>query len=269
MSGPRLLQEARVFAARTVPAGFFHQSARFGKNVFNGRMSQRLSRETELKRSVSDFESRPCRAGETALKGFLSESTSRLHCADETEFKNFVSERAGITALEDSIKSRLPCAGETEPKNFVSERAGITALEDSIKASRWDRATASESEGIIGLRRVSKSRFDSAFAPSINSSMGVDLSVCGRVAAALPAAASASCVRTSPALRFSASAARASVSPLHSNSWSDTAGGLLPVCKSTSCSWGVGSEGPRGRRCTKGLVVRPKICVLSQRWRQE
>ena len=90
--------------------------------------------------------------------------------------------------------------------------------------------------------------------------MGVDLSACARVAAALPAAASASCVSTSPALRFSASAAHASVSPLHSNSWSDTvpnsrcAGGLLPVCKSTSCTLEVSRQVPTGRRCTKGGV---------------
>ena len=159
-------------------------------------------------------------------------------------------------------------AGEPVLKGAVSEsgsrvtRAGITALKGAVKASRWVRATASENEGIIGSRRVSKSRFDSVSTPSINSSMGVDLSACARVAAVLPAAASASCVRTSLALRFSASAAHASFSPLHSNSWSETvhnsrcAGGLLPVCKSTSYSLGrlVGSK---GKEVTKGLVSGP------------
>ena len=146
------------------------------------------------------------RAGITALEGAVK---SRPPCSGETDLKNLVSKRAGFIVLEDSIKSRLPCAGETELKNLVSKRA---------EANRWVRATTSESEGIIGLRLVSKSRFDAVFAPSINSSMGVDLSACARVAAALPAAASASCVSTSLALRFSASAAHASVSPLHSNS---------------------------------------------------
>ena len=133
------------------------------------------------------------------------------------------------------------------------------------RASKWSDTvrvhgpTGTKRVGIIGLRHVSKSRFDSAFVPSINSSMGVDLSACARVADALPAAAaSASC--TSPALLFSASAAHASVSPLHSNSWSDTvlnsrcARGLLLVCKSTSYTLGSSSQGPRGRRCTKGGV---------------
>ena len=151
-------------------------------------------------------------------------------------------------------------------------RAGITALEGAVKASRWVRATASESVGIIGLRHVSKSEIDSAFVPSIISS-GVDLSACAPVACALPAAvASASCSSTSPALSFSASAAHAFVSPLYSNSWSDTvhnsrcAGGLLPVCKSISYSLGVRSQGPTGTRRVKGEGSGPpNICVLSQR----
>ena len=122
-----------------------------------------------------------------------------------------------------------------------------------MKACRWVPANASESVGIIG--HVSKSEFDSSFVHSINSSMGVDLSACARVADALLAAvASASCSRTSPALSFPASAAHAFVAPLHSNSWLDTvhnsrcAGGLLPVCKSISCSLGVGSQGPTGTK---------------------
>ena len=203
-------------------------------------MSQRLSRETELKRSVSESESRLSRAGETVLKGVVSES-----------------------------KSRLPCAGETELKSLVPERAGITALEGAVKASRWVRATASESVGIIGLRHVSKSQFDSLFVPSIDSSMGVDLSACARVAA------SASCSSTSPALLFSASAAYASVSPLLSNSWSDTvhhsrcAGGCCLCANPPVAPWGLAVRVPGEGGAPKVVFpVRRKICVLSQRWRQ-
>ena len=234
VSGPRPLQEAKVFSARTVSAGFCHQSARFDKNVFNARMSQRLCRETELKCSVSEFVSRPCRAGETALKGLLSESTSRLPCADETELKNLVSKRA--------------------------------------EASRWVRATSSESEGITGLRRVSKSRFDSVFAPSINSSMGVDLSACARVAAALPVAASASCVSTSPALRLHMRLSHPCI--LIRGRTRFIIQGVLVVCclcaNPPVIPWGlvVRVQGEGGVPKV-WFPVRPKICVLSQRWKQE
>ena len=59
----------------------------------------------------------------------------------------------------------LPCAGEN-------------ALKDAVEAGWGVRATASESEGIIGLRDVSKSESDSSFVQSINSSMGVGMSAC-------------------------------------------------------------------------------------------
>ena len=81
---------------------------------------------------------------------------------------------------------------------------------------------------------------------SLNSSGSVDVDACARVAAALPAAAVASCAGTSPALRSSASVAHASVSSLHSNSWSDTAR----------------VKGPTGRRCTKGGVSGPAEDLL-------
>ena len=74
---------------------------------------------------------------------------------------------------------------------------------------------------------------------SLNSSGSVDVDACARVAAALPAAAVASCAGTSPALRSSASS-------LHSNSWSDTAR----------------VKGPTGRRCTKGGVSGPAEDLL-------
>ena len=74
--------------------------------------------------------------------------------------------------------------------------------------------------------------------------------------------------------------ARRTVSPMHDvcahNSWSDTVwnsrctGGLLPVCKSASDHLDVCSQGPPGggRGSKVGFPVWPKICVLSQRWRQ-
>ena len=155
VSGPRPLQEAKVFSARTVSARFFNQFASPGKYAFNAGMLQRLPRETEMKRSVSE------RAGITALRSAVK---SRPPCSDETDLKNLVSKRAGFSVLEDLVKSRPLRAGETALKNLVSKRA---------VASRWVRATASENEGIIGLRSVLKSRYDSVFSPSINSSMGV------------------------------------------------------------------------------------------------
>ena len=60
---------------------------------------------------------------------------------------------------------------------------------------------------------------------------------------------------------------RRTVTSMHAltahNSWSDTVrnsrctGGLLPMCKSTSYNLEVASQGPTGRRCTKGGVSGP------------
>ena len=82
---------------------------------------------------------------------------------------------------------------------------------------------------------------------SLNSSGSVDVDACARVAAALPAAAVASCASTSLALRSSASVAHASVSSLHSNSWSDTAR----------------VQGPTSRKRVKGGVSSPAEDLLS------
>ena len=104
---------------------------------------------------------------------------------------------------------------------------------------------------------------------SINSSMGVGMSARARAVCGLPAAA-ASALRSCTSLAFvsPASAAHARVSPLHSNSWSDTvrnsrcAGGLLPVCKSTRYNLEVGSEGARRRKRVKGGVSGPAEDLL-------
>ena len=102
------------------------------------------------------------------------------------------------------MKESLDCFEVREPDRRMRPVAVVAS------------ATAGEREGIIGFRG-----FDSSLCMSINSlnsSGSVDVDACARVAAALPAAAVASCVSTSPALRSSASVAHASVSSLHSNS---------------------------------------------------
>ena len=89
-------------------------------------------------------------------------------------------------------------------------------------------ATVSENTGIIGLREISES--DSPSFQSINSSMGVGMpAACARAICALPSATAAplrSC--SSFVLVSPASAAHALVSPLHSNSWSDTVSSQCP-----------------------------------------
>ena len=116
-------------------------------------------------------------------------------------------------------------------------------------------ATASESAGIIGSLVFGRS--ESPLPNSDNSSMGV---AC--VDRASAAVASLALVCSSPRSLVACAAgavhARRTVSPMHAahshNSWSDT----------------VSLQGPRGGRGSKReFPVRPKICVLSQRWRQE
>ena len=144
----------------------------------------RFAGENDFKDSVSQPWSGLPRAGVHVFKGPLFESGSGLHRACETVLKGSLSEsgRAGepmLKRLVSEFGSRLTRAGEPVLKGSVSEsgsrvtRAGITALKGAVEAGRCVRATASESEGIIGLRHVSKSEFDSSFVQSINSSMGV------------------------------------------------------------------------------------------------
>ena len=246
VSGPRPLQEARFFADQCVPAGFFRN-----RDALSFVRPARCAGENNLKNAVIQPWCLPCAGENTSNKVF--ETGSQVTCAGEPVLQSAMSVSGSreTRAVELDLKGAVSVSGSRET------RAGNTALNGKVKASRWLCATASENEGIIGLRHGSVS------SPSINSSMGVDLSACACVAAALPAVASASCVRTSPALRSSAFAAHASVSPLHFNSWSDTvhnsrcAGGLVPVCKSTSYTLGVGRQVPTGRRSSKGGVSGP------------
>ena len=110
---------------------------------------------------------------------------------------------------------------------------------------------------------------------SSNSCLGSSTSACARLSRAACAVASARvCPIASSSAEFAA-VAHAHASILHVARNSGGTGGLLPVQRSNSyCldnSWSDTGrvEGPTGRRSSKGGVsVRPKICVLSQRWRQ-
>ena len=105
-------------------------------------------------------------------------------------------------------------------------------------------ATAGEREGIIGFRG-----FDSSLCMpinSLNSSGSVDADACARVVAALPAAAAvASCVGTSLALRSSASVAQRLSLP------------CIPIRGRTR----IGFQGPTGRKRVKGGVYGGRLQV--------
>ena len=108
-------------------------------------------------------------------------------------------------------------------------------------------ATAGESQRIIGLRE----RYESDF-PSLNSSGCVGVDACAR-ASALPAASASLSSSAFPPASL-AVVAHAPSTPMHGahNSWSDT----------------VRVRGPTAQGGLKvGFPVRPKNCVLSQRWR--
>ena len=94
-------------------------------------------------------------------------------------------------------------------------------------------------------------------------------------ALAAPASAAPALTRDSPSVRslaFSGAAvadARTTASTLHVAPNSGGSGGLLPVLRSAGCNLDVCSLVPTaGERSKVGFPVRPKICVLSQRWRQ-
>ena len=143
----------------------------------------------------------------------------------------------GIIGLPEGMES-----------DFSKNLADITASDSVLVMG----ATAGESEGIIGSSRFSESEF-----PSLNSSRLGSLSpACARRVARCVATAPARVCPGSSSSAVSAAVARAHASTLHDacfNSWSDT----------------VRAQGPTGTKRVKGGVpVRPKICVLSQRWRQ-
>ena len=125
-------------------------------------------------------------------------------------------------------------------------------------------ATAGESVDIIGLHGSHSPRVLPI--NSLNSSM--DVACVGTASAVVALSAAASSSSCPPASCVAGAVhARRTVTSMHAltahNSWSDTVrnsrctGGLLPVCKSTSYNLEVVSQGPTGRRCTKGGVSRP------------
>ena len=139
-------------------------------------------------------------------------------------------------------------------------------LEDGIEGVRAGApAVAGESRGIIGLQEVSESDSSvhiSHVSNSLNSSVGVVVSACARVASALPAAAAPRSWSTVARLS-DAVVAHAHASPMLCARTSGGTGGLLPVQRSTSyClnnSWSdtVRVQGPTGTRRVKGGVSGP------------
>ena len=132
------------------------------------------------------------------------------------------------------------------------------------------RATAGERSGVIGLLEVTESDFPS-HSYSVDSCLGLSTSACARASRVARAVAAA---RVCPVSSSSAESAvvHAHAATLHGAHNSGGTGGLLPVQRSSSyCldnSWSD-TGFPRAQRGSKvGFPVRPKICVLSQRWRQ-
>ena len=198
--------------------------------------------------------------------------------------------RAGSSAT-DGGRGKDVCAGSCDSAGGVGDdvRAGSSAIAGGGGKDVHARfsgfagrvgadfragpsATAGESSGIIGLSDSSVHL--SRDSNSLNSSVGVVMSACASAACALPAAVTPR--SWSAVARLSdADVAHAHASPMHRARNSGGTGGLLPVQRSTSyCLKNrgrtrVGYRVPRAQGGSKvGFPVRPKICVLSQRWRQ-
>ena len=144
----------------------------------------------------------------------------------------------------------VPCSrlGENSFDDHVAPRV-VPPLQHQLRgpALRGERALQ---DGIDVVRSSHSSKFTS----SSNSSMGVATHAYARsaFAALAPAAPSRTCRSLAPL--SAAVVAHASASPLHD------------ARNSVACC----SLGPTGRRVPKvGCPVRQKICILSQRWRQE
>ena len=124
-------------------------------------------------------------------------------------------------------------------------------------------STAGESQRIIGLRDVAQSDTSLQRSCVMNSSGFGDQFACASVGSALFASASALRARSPLACLSDAVSAHARPSPMQVAHNSGGTGVLLPVQKATSyClgnSWSdtVRSQGPTGRRCTKGGVSGP------------
>ena len=166
--------------------------------------------------------------------------------------------------LEDGIEDH-DGVGEFQQRDRLALRR-LRDLEDGIEDVRAGApAVAGESRGIIGLHEVSESDSSvhiSRVSNSLNSSVGVVVSACARVASALPAAAAPRSWSTVARLS-DAVVAHAHASPMLCARISGGTGGLLPVQRSTSyClnnSWSdtVRVQGPTGTRRVKGGVSGP------------
>ena len=158
---------------------------------------------------------------------------------------------AGIEGVRSALGVRYDYGGARTALDSAGETKGIIGLPEGIESDfskNLADITASDSVLLMG---------ESDF-PSLNSSrLGSLSSASARRVPRCVATAPARVCPGSSSSAVSAAVARAHASTLHdacSNSWSDT----------------VRVQGPMGtRRVNGGFPVRPKICVLSQRWRQE
>ena len=215
-----------------------------------------------------------CGSGKTALKNEESEVGSGEHDSHDA-VSECSSAATRATVVGEALRGLADCGIEGGVRSALGQRgdsgaetAHATAVESkrihgllevpepdadctaNAASAAVATVTAGESKGIIGSFQRSESDF-----PSLNStSFGSLSSSCPRRVARSAATASARVCLGSSFPAVSAAVAHAHTSILHdacSNSWSDT--GRVPE---------------RGRGSKVGFPVRPKICVLSQRWRQ-
>ena len=150
--------------------------------------------------------------------------------------------------LEDGCRGARILSGGGEPVHAtageIKEITGLLEVRESDFSKKAGvavaAATAGESDGNLGLRRVIESH------SRHNSSWGVDAVACARVSALPVVSATASSSAAAPA--SPAVVAHARSTPMHVavNSWSDT----------------VSSQGHRGRRSSKGGVSGPAEDLL-------
>ena len=191
-------------------------------------------------------------AGECGIDGLLEES--------ESGFSKILAESARSTACESGIVGFLQESESDFLKNLAGSAVSRSAAAGHRGALRRSglaaHATASESDRIIGMLEVTESDFPS-LSYSVNSCLGLSTSACARasrVAAASAGAAARVCA-------VSSSSAVSAVAHAHAS----TLHGAHTVRGRTR----LGCRVPRAQGGSKvGFPVRPKIYVLSQRWRQ-
>ena len=159
--------------------------------------------------------------------------------------------QAAMTKLHAEEKDAFAINKRDLEDGIVVVRSTLGVLRDYGGADTA-HVTAGESPGGIGLLEVTESDFPS-LSFSVNSCLRLSTSACARASCFAGACAGAA-VRVCPVSSSSAVSAvvHAHATTLHGahNSWSDTG----------RVTWSHGSK--------VGFPVRPKICALSQRWRQ-